>query len=185
MSMHTLWIEVRVSAEQKHHDCILVNGIFPFVTEVGKLGLVHRSYFIRDRQSRPACIRLRLEVDPWSVDQVQALLSQVLDQQDLGKVIAGIDYALDFPRLEIEDLLEGPAAQHLLDDFFCDTNPLVLKQLSEINGRNAVRMRIAFDLMVAHVYATARMPTDSLSCPKSRLVSKVFLKNATHGLQRL
>lgn len=151
--MDLRWIEFCVPAAEAQQDRLLSSAFAPVLEDARQRGWVQRGYFLRERM--PSQLRLRMEAQCGSLEELHARLSEALRSNGAEGSSPPESAAPEL--LEIKGLLAGPQVQELLHGVFNDTSPMLLQQIAQIGGNHSARLTIAFDLMVAQCYAVDRI----------------------------
>jgi Lantibiotic biosynthesis dehydratase C-term len=144
------WIELRVHASTRHLDRILLAGIQPFLERASQRGALQGSYFLRDAETEPGGIRLRLKAAAEETQSLREELEAALRRNQLDGLVDRVEGDATARFSEYEELLQGDAASPLVEDFFTETTPFVFDVLAQIGEVDAARMQAAMDLMIVH-----------------------------------
>jgi hypothetical protein len=155
-SIQKTWAELRVRVDEASQDRVLIEGIAPFLDTTIKQGLITRGYFLRRGKSEQASLNLYLDITSADTGQLRDILCDICQQKELSNVVEQVEEGVSAGFVEIQESFQGPAAQPLLEGFFCDTTDFLLKLITEINDGESARFQSVFDLMVAQVVAVNR-----------------------------
>jgi hypothetical protein len=164
------WIELRLGSSADD-DRILVRGVRPLLRGAHVDVAVKRGYFLRESKR----LRLRFEIVDGSAAGLASWLGELLAGCGLNSVEIEADDAPQFA--ELEGLWEGASAGVLREDFFGETSAFVLDRIAELGGEGNARMRLGFDLMVAHAVAIDEILSGHLAFTQPR----AFLTYRSHA----
>ncbi len=120
------WTEFSICCDRTYQDRLLVQGIGPFLQAGIQSSWIKRGFFLREEQNEQGHLRLRLATEAGEALQLQERLLLFLQQTALpeGGLSVTNNPSAHFDYHDI--LFAGSAALTLLEDFFCDSNQLVI-----------------------------------------------------------